>query len=127
MLYVLRQQSGQWEAICEEKKEEKFLDLYKKVVRVMDLAENKLTYPKKIELWNGDLMIEILRVENHSLYDVVYLMQYNKQTNGLRFLAYGRNKQMDSSISNKKTLNQVTKDEALEHCPYDHSTIAIFI
>ena len=127
MLYTLRQKSGQWEPAVEEK-DSKFIELHQKIIRVMDLAENKLTYPKKIELWNGDLTIEILRVENHIFYDVIYLMQYNKQTDGLRFLAYARNKSVPAFDNVKsKTLHKITQDEALTHCPYDHSTIALFI
>lgn len=120
MLFILKS-NGTWQKV-ESKQSKVFSILQQKLNDIIILSSKHLHYPKEFKIDNHNLEIEIVRIENKFIYDLIMFVQYNKLTNGLRYLAYARvDSDADSSI-----LQSIDKNYVISFCPYD-SDIAHFI
>jgi hypothetical protein len=120
MLFILKS-SGIWEKV-DSKQSKVFALLQQKLNEIMILSSKNLHYPKEFKIDNDNLEIEIVRIENKSVYDLIMIVQYNKLTNGLRYLVYAR---VDSG-NDASSLKSIDKNYLISFCPYD-SDIAYFI
>lgn len=112
MLYILKS-NGHWEKTSMSISSE-FQELYQKLNNIMVLSSTKLHYPKNFTTQNNNLQVEVVRVENKSQYDLIMIVQFNKLTNGLRFLVYARiNYDVDPKI-----LDSIDSSYLLQFCPY---------
>lgn len=120
MLFILKS-NGEWEKVLSNVSTD-FKEMHQKLIRVIELSNAKLSYPKEFETKSGNLRIDVIRIENKSKYNLIIIVQYNKITDGLRFLAYAN----ISSKTDASVLKTVETSYVLSFCPYQ-TNIAHFI
>jgi hypothetical protein len=76
---------------------------------------------------HGTITINIETVERHRCCAVLYCTQYDKDTNGLRFLAYGIKYNEDSDYGIGTTLDCITIKEALSKCRNPATNMAMLL
>lgn len=111
----------------------KYNEIYKFIKKSLDenqgLGVN--AFIRQPEITFNELRINIMKIESHRCCTVLWCLQSDKETNGVRYLVYGTKYNLDSDYGIGIKLEYVdTKNslEYLEKCiPNCKSTIATFI
>lgn len=115
--------SGKWKNVDLNSK--KYQKTYNFIIKVLKQCFHKganlenTIYDK--DFYDNGISTRILKTESHRHCTVLFCKQYDKETNGLRFIVYGEGYTEFLDYGIGVTLNGITKESAEKHCP-DHIT-----
>lgn len=133
MLFVLKNNSNKlqnndvvWAKVENISKD--FKELNEELIKIMELSSNRFHFPKEFQTSNSNLEVEIVRVENRTDFDLIFFVQFNRITNGLRYMVYMKTKdsKMNKDPSKMKKYFDNFYQYAKDFCPYTED-IALFL
>lgn len=128
-LFILRK-DGKW--VSAEIDHPKYGQVYKLLKSYLDESEGKgKIITKKVsilpEFTLEHLKIKINHIESHRACTILCCTQYDEETDGLRFLAYGTKYNEDADYGIGVTLDTITPDYILSKCTLPNDNISTFL